>query len=210
MEIKIYTCLIIFSLIGFFINYFIYSFYLNNINIQKYINYKYKNLFLIEMITLCLLSPLVYFNIEVFYFILVLMLITLSFIDFHEYIVPDGILIVGLVAGLLLNYNTIYFSFLGMIVGGVPLLIVIKLSDGGMGYGDMKLLCVIGAFVGAKLVFLSLISSIVIGGIFSILGILFNKLTLKSKIPFVPFISIGTYLVLILQGYIFNFIYGIY
>ncbi len=63
-----------------------------------------------------------------------------------------------------------------------------------MGFGDVKLLAMIGAFVGISNVFVSLVLAIVAG---AVLGILIFAITRNRKIKFGPFLAIGGFVALI-------------
>jgi len=98
-------------------------------------------------------------------------------------------------------------SFLGLTFGGGVLwalsyigLILFKKES--MGGGDIKLLAGIGAFLGFKgAVFVILIASI-IGGVFSVLGLLFRFLRQKQYIPFGPFLNIAALIIFLMK--VFN------
>ena len=61
-----------------------------------------------------------------------------------------------------------------------------------MGGGDIKLMAVIGLFLGTKLTIVALLFSIYIGGFFGILLLILRLKKLQEAIPFGPFIAIGT------------------
>jgi leader peptidase (prepilin peptidase)/N-methyltransferase len=60
-----------------------------------------------------------------------------------------------------------------------------------MGGGDIKLLAMIGAFLGWKAVILTILLSSLIGSITGIAEMLFKGKDLKYAIPFGPFLSLG-------------------
>lgn len=96
----------------------------------------------------------------------------------------------------ILNEVPIFDSLSGIILGGGVLFLVGFLYEvirkrEGMGLGDVKLLAMIGAFLGWKSVlFVALVSSF-IGTIVGISIILYKKGDLKYAIPFGPFLSIA-------------------
>jgi leader peptidase (prepilin peptidase)/N-methyltransferase len=63
-----------------------------------------------------------------------------------------------------------------------------------MGMGDVKLFIPIGMFLGWKLALFTLFLSIMLGGIISIILLVFKIKDRKSAIPFGPFIVIATYI----------------
>jgi len=91
---------------------------------------------------------------------------------------------------------------LGFCLGFGSLLIVALLAKllirkEGMGGGDIKLLGMIGLFLGWKLTLLTLILSIYIGGIFSLFLLLLKLKKKGDYIPFGPFISLAGFISLL-------------
>jgi leader peptidase (prepilin peptidase)/N-methyltransferase len=66
----------------------------------------------------------------------------------------------------------------------------------GMGGGDIKLLAMIGAATGVKGVFFTLFTSSVLGTLGGVAAMMLTKQTdtRQAKIPFGPFLSLGTIL----------------
>ncbi|HBF43223.1 MAG TPA: prepilin peptidase [Desulfobacteraceae bacterium] len=127
-------------------------------------------------------------------------LVTVSFIDLRHQIIPDIISIPGIAAGLAYSFipgNVSWTgSLIGIIVGGGGLYLIAgtyKLVAGkeGMGGGDIKLLSMIGAWMGWRaLLFIVLISSLS-GAITGSVFLLLAGKGLRVKIPFGPFLSLG-------------------
>jgi len=66
----------------------------------------------------------------------------------------------------------------------------------GMGGGDVKLLAMIGAFLGWKAVILTILFSSLIGSIVGIAVMLWKGRDFKYAIPFGPFLSLGAVIAL--------------
>ena len=64
-------------------------------------------------------------------------------------------------------------SILGLVTGFLLLFFIYRL--GGMGAGDVKLLCVVGAFLGPKLVFYSFIWMSFAGGVLALILIIYKR-----------------------------------
>lgn len=125
-------------------------------------------------------------------------LIVIAFIDIDHRIIPDWISLPGIVIGFLLAVfgvtGTFKDSLIGILAGGGSLYIVAFLYEAlakreGMGGGDIKLLAMIGAWLGWKGVlftlFLASISGTLIGG-----GMMLaQKQGRHYAIPFGPFLS---------------------
>ena len=134
------------------------------------------------------------------YFIFIAALIIITFIDIDHQIIPNEISLPGIAAGLVFSFFipslTFINSLIGVIVGGGSLWLVATLylfitHREGMGFGDVKLLAMIGAFIGWKGVAVTIFSGSAIGTMVGIATMLINRKNLKMAIPFGPFLSIG-------------------
>lgn len=85
--------------------------------------------------------------------------------------------------------------FLDGIAGGVAGFsvfgIIMIMSRGGMGLGDGYLAGGVGCILGLSMTMTAVYSSLILGGLFSALLLLFGRAGRKTKIPFVPFILAG-------------------
>jgi leader peptidase (prepilin peptidase) / N-methyltransferase len=122
-------------------------------------------------------------------------LVALTAIDLERQIIPDVITLPGILAGVLANLATGRVSWreslLGIVVGGGLFLVIILASGGGMGAGDMKLGAMLGAFLGWKVVLLSVFVAVVAGGVLAVALIAFGIRGRKDPIPFGPFLAAG-------------------
>ncbi len=125
-------------------------------------------------------------------------LIVISFIDYEHKLIPNNILIVLFIAGVIYNILnrdlTIMDSGIGFFAASVPLFLLAIFTKGGMGGGDIKLMAVIGLFLGWKLVWLSLIFGACISSVIGIILLLFRVIKRKDPIPFGPFLAIGSFI----------------
>src|SRR5699024_6199842 len=71
------------------------------------------------------------------------------------------------------------------------ILLLIIISRGGMGAGDMKFLAVIGFLTGTKIALLGFMFAILLGGLYGIYLLIIKRKNKSNYIPFGPFISIG-------------------
>jgi len=135
-----------------------------------------------------------------FYFAFVAALIVITVIDLYHQIIPDAISLpgigVGLLASLLIPQITLFNSVIGILLGGGSLFIVATFYQWlfkreGMGGGDIKLLAMIGAFLGWKAVLLTILLSSLIGSVTGILMMVVKGKDFKYAIPFGPFLSLG-------------------
>ena len=135
-----------------------------------------------------------------FFFSFLAALIVITVIDLYHQIIPDVISIpgigVGLLGSLIVPYITFFNSLIGILVGGGSLFLVATVYQWlfkreGMGGGDVKLLAMIGAFLGWKSVILTILLSSFIGSIVGIAIMLLKGKDFKYAIPFGPFLSLG-------------------
>ncbi|MCC6502149.1 MAG: prepilin peptidase [Deltaproteobacteria bacterium] len=134
------------------------------------------------------------------YFAFICALIVITFIDLDLQIIPDVISLPGIVLGFAASFAlsglTVQDSLIGIAAGGGLLYLVAtgyQLATGqdGMGGGDIKLLAMIGAFLGWKGVLLTVLLSSFAGAITGVVLIyVFGKGT-KHAIPFGPFLALG-------------------
>lgn len=80
---------------------------------------------------------------------------------------------------------------LGAVLGGGIILLIIILSRGGMGMGDMKLLAVMGVILGWQHTLITFMLACLIGTIIGVGLILTKKLKRKEPFPFGPSILIA-------------------
>jgi leader peptidase (prepilin peptidase)/N-methyltransferase len=125
-------------------------------------------------------------------------MIALTFIDFDTQLLPDGITLPLLWAGLLLNlggtFTDLRSAVIGTAAGYLSLWAVywsFKLATGkeGMGYGDFKLLAAIGAWLGWQMLPLTILASSVVGAAVGIALIAFARHGRNIPIPFGPYLA---------------------
>ncbi len=150
-----------------------------------------------------------------FYLLFAAMLIAQTYIDIRHYIVPDQFSIYAVpfgVAGCALlgrlgfeGAPSWQQSVVGALVGGgvlgsVALLYWIVRREEGMGLGDVKLLAMIGSFLGAlpAMPIVLMVGSVAGAGV-GITVLLFQRKGLRSALPFGPFLALGA-LVYLLHG----------
>jgi len=148
------------------------------------------------------------------YFIFISALIVITFIDIDHRIIPDVISLPGipigfLMASFLLPAMSWTGSLIGILAGGGSLLAVAWIYNlitkkEGMGGGDIKLLAMIGAFIGLKGVLFTIFAASAAGTIAGIAVMLKTQKGMKLAVPFGPFLSIGTILYIFLGSEIIS------
>jgi leader peptidase (prepilin peptidase) / N-methyltransferase len=130
-------------------------------------------------------------------------LVVITFIDMEHQIIPDEISLPGIVVGFLFSFflpgQTWLGSLAGILLGGGSLLLVASCyqwltGKEGMGGGDIKLLAMMGAFLGWKAVPFIIFASSLVGSVVGIAMMLVLKKDSKLAIPFGPYLAFGAVL----------------
>ncbi|WP_455220076.1 prepilin peptidase [Kaarinaea lacus] len=133
-------------------------------------------------------------------------LIALSMIDFDHKLLPDDITLsflwIGIILGLFGLFTDSTSSIIGAIAGYLSLWSVywaFKLLTGkeGMGYGDFKLLAMLGAWMGWQTLPGIILLSSFVGAIIGISLILFRGRDRNIPIPFGPYLAIAGWIYLL-------------
>jgi len=127
-------------------------------------------------------------------------LIVVSFIDLDHQIIPDVISLPGIVVGLALSATgygpPLLDSIIGVLCGGGILWGVAAgyyalTGREGMGGGDIKLLAMIGAFLGWRAVLVTLVLGSMSGALVGLGLMLTRGANTRVPIPFGPFLACG-------------------
>jgi len=125
------------------------------------------------------------------------------FIDFYHKIIPDSISLPGIVIGFACSFInptvTWQQSGLGLLIGGGVLYAVaagyyLFTKREGMGGGDIKLLAMIGGFLGWQSLPFVVFGSSILGALVGIGAMAKQKKGGKTMIPYGPFLSIAALL----------------
>jgi leader peptidase (prepilin peptidase)/N-methyltransferase len=152
------------------------------------------------------------------YFSLFASLTLISFIDLSHRIIPDVIslpgILIGLIISLLHPQLSIKNALIGALLGGGALYIVASLYQivtkrEGMGGGDVKLLAMIGAFIGWKGVLFTILCSSFVGSIVGVMLMLFSLADSKYAVPFGPFLSLGAVIYVLWGQGLINWYVGV-
>jgi leader peptidase (prepilin peptidase)/N-methyltransferase len=136
-------------------------------------------------------------------------LLVITFIDADTQEIPDGLVIIGAVAGVAwvaLGYflpeifpgaTEWHNALLGAVAGAAPLLIIDRiclmvLKKDGFGYGDVKLMAMVGLFLGWQMILLAFLFAFFSGAIFAVYLMATGKVKRGAYMAFGPFLCIGT------------------
>ena len=133
-------------------------------------------------------------------------LLIVSCIDLVHMIIPDVITLPGIVIGmctsLWLTPVGLGNAVLGVLLGGglfllMAVLSVIILHREGMGGGDIKLIAMIGAFLGWHAVFVTIFLGALLGALVGMMLMLLQLKGRKEPLPFGPFLALGSLLAMV-------------
>ncbi len=130
-------------------------------------------------------------------------LIVIFFADLKYHIIPDEASIALMVGALIrlapsvMSLAQLHAPIIAATALVLTLLFFFLVTKGrGMGLGDVKLAFPMGFLLGLEGGFLALYVAFVMGGIVGLALLLLGKKGLKSKLPFGPFLVLGTILIL--------------
>lgn len=132
------------------------------------------------------------------YWMFVAALVVITFIDLDHQIIPDVISLPGIIVGFVCSFFIPWLpwvdSLLGVVIGGGILLSIAWIYEKvakreGMGGGDIKLLAMLGAFLGWKAVLPIVFIASLVGTLIGVPLMLLQKSDTKLAIPFGPFLA---------------------
>jgi leader peptidase (prepilin peptidase)/N-methyltransferase len=126
-------------------------------------------------------------------------MIVLFVIDLQHRILPNIITLPGIIVGFVFSLFLPpgwFESLVGIVAGGGVLLLMAEMyyrlrKEEGLGMGDVKMLAMIGAFLGWKLMLVTLVLSSFLGSLIGIGMIVLKKGDMKYALPFGTFLAIG-------------------
>ncbi len=133
-------------------------------------------------------------------------LITLAFIDLDEQYLPDSITQPLLWLGLLLNTQNLFTDLESAVIGAAAGYLILwsvymlfkKLTGKeGMGFGDFKLLAMLGAWLGWQMLPAIILLSSIVGAVIGIFLIISNRHQRGVPIPFGPFLAAAGWIALL-------------
>jgi leader peptidase (prepilin peptidase)/N-methyltransferase len=127
-------------------------------------------------------------------------MVALVVIDYRHRILPDAITVSGTAAGLLLagprEALSFWDSLAGALAGGGLLFLVAEVyfrlrKLEGLGMGDVKMMAMVGSFLGWKAVLLTIFLGSLGGSVVGVLLMAFQGRTLKTTLPFGTFLGVA-------------------
>ena len=148
------------------------------------------------------------------YIILVPFLIIISIMDFRTIYVYDIVILSGIImqSVILLLSKELRMGLMGNIkglcIGDILSYFLAKITK-SLGDGDILFYGLCAFVLGKKYCLYLIFLSFIIGSIYGIFILLTRKKSIKSEIPFTPFISLATILIILTQDNIINLYFDI-
>jgi leader peptidase (prepilin peptidase)/N-methyltransferase len=145
-------------------------------------------------------------------------LLALSVIDLRHMLLPDRITLPLLWLGLLLALFDVLVDLRSAVIGAIAGYLVLwtvyqgfKLLTGkeGMGYGDFKLLAVLGAWLGWQQLLVVVLLSSLVGALVGIALIILRGRDHRVPLPFGPFLAAAGWLALLWGDTLVNYYFGL-
>jgi leader peptidase (prepilin peptidase)/N-methyltransferase len=126
-------------------------------------------------------------------------LIVLFAIDLEHHLLPNVITLPGVLVGFAFSFFTApgwQASLLGILLGGGSLYAIAEVyyrvrHEEGLGMGDVKMLAMVGAFLGWKLTIVTLMMASFSGSLIGVGLIVTRRGDMKYALPFGTFLSLG-------------------
>ncbi len=144
------------------------------------------------------------------------MIVVLCFIDLNTQLLPDSFTISTLWIGLLISLVPLFANPVSAILGAAAgygllwvtgwLFVLIRKKE-GMGYGDYKMLAMLGAWLGIQSILFVLLMAVVIGLVLQVSLLIFKKINPKNPLPFGPYLAIAGWVMLVWQVPMMQFFY---
>jgi leader peptidase (prepilin peptidase) / N-methyltransferase len=146
------------------------------------------------------------------------MLVVLFAIDLEHHLLPNVITLPGIVIGLIASAVLppgLVDALIGVLIGGGVLWAIGEAyyrysGHEGMGGGDVKMLAMIGAFLGWKLVLVTLVLSSFAGSIIGVIVIAVKRGGLKYALPYGTFLALGALVASLVGDRIVNWYVSLY
>ena len=145
-------------------------------------------------------------------------LVVATFVDLDHFIIPDSISIGGMVAGLALSalvpalhgadsaWQGLLAAAIGLAAGFVPLQTIrlvgtaiyrrkgrIAADEYAMGFGDIKLIGAIGAFLGWRGAVFAILAAALYGTLVALPLLISGNRKLLDRLPFGPYLALGAF-----------------
>ena len=151
----------------------------------------------------------------IFSTIFLLLLVACAAADINAGIVPDLIVLLIAVLGVVKYFvtepvalNTALPHIIGAVCISVPMLVIALLVKGGFGGGDIKLMAAAGLYLGWKAALAGLAVGLFGAGLYGIYLLVIKKAGLKAKLHIAPFLAYGLGIAALFGDQIIRLLFG--
>lgn len=145
-------------------------------------------------------------------------MVALFVIDLEHRLLPDAITLPGIVVGLLASAFLppgLRDALIGMLAGGGVLWVIGEAyyryaGEEGMGGGDVKMLAMIGAFLGWEQVLVTLVFSSIAGALIGVIVLAIKRGGMKYALPYGTFLAIAALVSSLYGAQIYAWYTGLY
>ncbi|UCE97201.1 MAG: prepilin peptidase [Dehalococcoidia bacterium] len=142
--------------------------------------------------------------------------IVIIFIDLEHHLILNKLIYPGAIIAILFSALLSPLEIIPGIAtaatgGGIGLglfVLIVVLSRGGMGWGDVKMAALIGLIVGYPLIFVALLLAVISGGILAVILLVTKTKGRKQHVAFGPFLALGTMATILWGESILNWYIG--
>ena len=153
---------------------------------HKKISFQYP---MVEIFTGAIFLLIFNFQFSIFNLLIACFLIIIFVYDLKHYIIPDKVIFPAILLALVFNWSNILSAVLA---SGFFLSLVLVSKGKWLGLGDVKLAALMGLILGWPNILLALFLSFLSGAIVGLGLIALGRKSIKSQIPFGPFLSGAT------------------
>lgn len=161
------------------------------------------------------------FLFTIYYLLITSALMVIFVFDLKHYLIPDEIVYSAIGFILVFNFWLLFnghlipqrfliYLFSGLAAAGFFLLIVLISKGKWMGGGDVKLAFLMGLFLGFPQIVVALFLAFLSGAVIGVSLILLDKKTIKSEMPFGPFLIFATFLAFFWGQLMVNWYFGLF
>lgn len=124
-----------------------------------------------------------------------------SLTDYRSGYIYDSAAIISFLTGLALRalagcWDGVLAALLGAAAGAAPVVIVILLTRGGVGWGDATMMAGLGAILGWRMALLALYAGVIAGGVAALVLLVSGRVKRRDALPLAPFLLVGLTLAL--------------
>ena len=135
---------------------------------------------------------------------LIFFLALITCTDFEQYVIFNKMLqplaVLGILSAIHLNLP-LTDRILSAVIGGGIFLLMAFLSNGGIGGGDVKLVFVLGLWLGSKMLINVIFAASIFGGLAAIFLLATKKMNRKSYFAYGPYFTLTTLVILIFSNF---------